>query len=282
MNNSVSPDTTSKDNTTSSPQIPSLDHGQAGAANHAVNAYSNAPQAHNTPDTAHSNLVASASQDTNNAQLETGTTTETKPQSATADTTRAASFENEPLDNAETNDAESSHRSESNDAESSQRSESNNASGSEQQDAHDKPSRTYIRLKNTTAAELSQLESGRKLISFTRVAAPVSLLIGGVVLSGISLICSIISYLKITRVLKRHRELDLDDYRLFIRPVKIAILMAVLALIINAAFLYVEYPRILEAIETGQMSALFNSGTVANTVSPGTQAAPQPGSTTWG
>lgn len=270
MSNSVSHDTTSKDNTTSSPQIPPLDHGQAGAANHAVNA-SNAPQAHNTPDTAHSNLVASSSQDTNNAQLETGATTETKPQSATADTTRAASFENEPLDNAETNDAESSHRSESNDA-----------SGSEQQNAQGKSSRTYIRLKNTTAAELSQLESGRKLISFTRVAAPVSLLIGGVVLSGISLICSIISYLKITRVLKRHRELDLDDYRLFIRPVKIALLMAVLALIINAAFLYVEYPRILEAIETGQMSALFNSGTVANTVSPGTQAAPQPGSTTWG
>lgn len=109
-----------------------------------------------------------------------------------------------------------------------------------------------------------------------------SLLIGGVLLSGISLICAIISYLKITKVLKRHRELDLNDYRLFIRPVKIALLMAVLALIINAAFLYVEYPRILEAVETGQMSALFNSGTVTNTVSPGTQATPQPRSTTWG
>ena len=260
MSNSVSNDTTSKNNTTSSVQMPSLDHGQAGAANHAVNAYSNEPQAHNTPETAHSNLVASASQDTNNTQSETGATTETDAQSASADTTPAAAFENESRDN----------------------SESNNASGSEQQDAHGKPARTYIRLKNTTAAELSQLESGRKLISFTRVAAPVSLLIGGVLLSGISLICAIISYLKITRVLKRHTELDLDDFRLFIRPVKIALLMAVLALIINAAFLYVEYPRILEAVETGQVSALFNSNAAPNTVSPGTQAAPQPGSTTWG
>ncbi len=271
MSNSVSNDTTSKNNTTSSAQMPSLDHGQAGAANHAVNAYSNEPQAHNTPETAHSNLVASASQDTNNAQSETSEKIEADAQSASADTTPAASFENEPRDNSETNDAESSYRS-----------ETNNASGSEQQDAHGKPARTYIRLKNTTAAELSQLESGRKLISFTRVAAPVSLLIGGVLLSGISLICAIISYLKITRVLKRHTELDLDDFRLFIRPVKIAILMAVLALIINAAFLYVEYPRILEAVETGQVSALFNSNAAPNTVSPGTQAAPQPGSTTWG
>ncbi len=260
MSNTVSDDTTSKNNTTSSAHTPLSNHEQAPAAHKTVNAGNNVPKLYNATDTAHNNRVASASQDTNNAQSETSEKIEADAQSASADTTPAAAFENESRDNSESNDD----------------------SGSEQQDAHGKPARTYIRLKNTTAAELSQLESGRKLISFTRVAAPVSLLVGGVLLSGISLICAIISYLKITRVLKRHTELDLNDFRLFIRPVKIAILMAVLALIINAAFLYVEYPRILEAVETGQVSALFNSNAAPNTVSPGTQAAPQPGNTTWG
>jgi len=259
MSNSVSHDiTNNKGISMSTGKIPMSEDEQTSFADTTVNASNNAPELHNKPDLTHNDLPASASQEMNNPQHETEL--DTKTQNTSADTTHATSFENEPSDHSANNDV----------------------SGSEQQNAHGKPSRRYIRLKNTTAAELSQLESGRKLISFTRVAAPVSLLIGGVLLSGISLICAIISYLKITKVLKRHRELDLDDYRLFIRPVKIALLMAVLALIINAAFLYVEYPRILEAVETGQMSALFNSGTVTNTVSPGTQAAPQPGSTTWG
>lgn len=95
----------------------------------------------------------------------------------------------------------------------------------------------------------------RILVLIAYIAAPVSLFYGGVLLSGIGLICAIIALRRVSNAMKRDPE-HADSIRRFKSSAWVAIFVTGLAFAFNMVAVAIVLPVVLEAVQTGDLSTL--------------------------
>lgn len=109
----------------------------------------------------------------------------------------------------------------------------------------------------------SQLTTARHLITFANIAGPISVIIGGVALSTAALVCALIARTKINKLLRRTDPSN-SAFRSEIisatKPGAIAIIISVIALVLNAITIAIMMPVLIEVMNTGNFTSLFNSG----------------------
>ncbi|WP_124061294.1 hypothetical protein [Gordonibacter sp. Marseille-P4307] len=108
-----------------------------------------------------------------------------------------------------------------------------------------------------TDEERAQVKSGRTLLAIANIAGPISLFIGGILLSGVGMVCGIISFVKFKRVGDSHPEKPLVG-KLLKRQAAVGIGISGIALVINLVAAIVLFPVIMDAVESGDLSAAFN------------------------
>ena len=108
-----------------------------------------------------------------------------------------------------------------------------------------------------------KLASTRKLITFANIAGPVSLIIGGILLSTAGLICSLIARSRIT-MLKEQPQDRVFSQKVMqaAKPGAIALIICTIALVLNVISLALVMPAVLEASQTGNLTTLFGGGAV--------------------
>ena len=109
-----------------------------------------------------------------------------------------------------------------------------------------------------------KLASTRKLITFANIAGPVSLIIGGVVLSTAGLICSLIARSRINTMLKEQPQDQVFSQKVMqaAKPSAIALIICTIALVLNVISLALVMPAVLEASQTGNLTTLLGGGAV--------------------
>lgn len=109
-----------------------------------------------------------------------------------------------------------------------------------------------------------KLASTRKLITFANIAGPVSLIIGGVLLSTAGLICSLIARSRINTMLKEQPQDRVFSQKVMqaAKPGAIALIICTIALVLNVISLALVMPAVLEASQTGNLTTLFGGGAV--------------------
>lgn len=112
-----------------------------------------------------------------------------------------------------------------------------------------------------------KLASTRKLITFANIAGPVSLIIGGVLLSTAGLICSLIARSRINTMLKEQPQDQVFSQKVMqtAKPGAIALIICTIALVLNVISLALVMPAVLEASQTGNLTTLFGGGAVNTT-----------------
>ncbi|WP_302962766.1 hypothetical protein [uncultured Adlercreutzia sp.] len=122
-----------------------------------------------------------------------------------------------------------------------------------------------------------ELKSARTLATIATIAGPVSLIIGGVALSTVALVCGIIAFAKVRRTLAAMEPSE----RLYARALKqtalMGIVIAAVALTLNAVSVALMMPVLLEAMQTGDYSAILGDAAGSIQDVPGTG-----GGSAWG
>lgn len=121
--------------------------------------------------------------------------------------------------------------------------------------------------------EATLLETARKLISIAQICAVVSLFLGGVLLSTISVVLAIMGAMKLSNFANNRSEPDSVKSALK-RPGYFAVGLCLIALVVNVISLVLFYPVVMQAVQSGDLSSIFTGG--AGTGSTGTS------SSTWG
>lgn len=120
----------------------------------------------------------------------------------------------------------------------------------------------------------ADLKSARTLSTVATIAGPVSFILGGMALSTVALVCGIVSFLKIKRLLP---IID-GSQRTFAMALRqtaiLGIVVGAAALIINAIGVALMMPVLMEALQTGDFSAILGEGA--------TVAQPSSGGNAWG
>ncbi|MEC4175907.1 hypothetical protein VJ918_04725 [Adlercreutzia sp. R21] len=108
--------------------------------------------------------------------------------------------------------------------------------------------------------DLMDLNSARTLSTVATIAGPVSFIIGGVALSSVALVCAILALVKVRRVLSRPE----GPHRNFATVVRQTAIMGVvissIALALNIIGLVTMIPILMEAMQTGDYSAILGEG----------------------
>lgn len=108
---------------------------------------------------------------------------------------------------------------------------------------------------STTEEKNAQLRSSQTLIMIAFISAPVSIMIGGVLLSSVALICSIIAYRKIRNVIGPEDTKGTVGYSLASQS-RIALILSIVTLVLNAiAFIYL-FGVLMEVMQDGDYSKL--------------------------
>lgn len=132
-----------------------------------------------------------------------------------------------------------------------------------------------------TPNSLAQLKSTQTLVTVATVAGPVSLFIGGVVLSTVGLVCAGLALAKVRRAVAAGVEPGLAVYASRLqRSAVLSLIVCALALVLNGIALATMMPAMMQAIQTGDLSALYEAYDLPQ---GGTTSEPQnPGSSVWG
>ena len=140
----------------------------------------------------------------------------------------------------------------------------------------DEPSRTAEQAQHTV--ESLELKSARTLATVASIAGPVSLIIGGVVLSTVAVVCATIAIVKVKRALSQ-ADPSQRAYALSLRRTALlGVVIGLVALVLNAVSVAMILPTLIEAMQTGDYRAIL--GNAASQFS----SAPQPssGGNAWG
>lgn len=102
-----------------------------------------------------------------------------------------------------------------------------------------------------------ELKSARTLATVATVAGPVSLIIGGVALSTVALVCGIIAFVKARRVLRSNDPADNFYAQALRRTALMGIVVGAAALVLNGVSVALMMPALLEAMQTGDYTAIL-------------------------
>lgn len=130
---------------------------------------------------------------------------------------------------------------------------------------------------------LAQLKSAQTLVTVATIAGPVSLLIGGVLLSTVGLVCAILAAAKVRRVVAVGITPGLSVYASRIRrSAVLSLFICVLALTLNAIALASVLPAVMQALQTGDLSSLYEAYNLPQGGGAGSSDPQKPGSSAWG
>ena len=109
-----------------------------------------------------------------------------------------------------------------------------------------------------------KLASTRKLIMFANIAGPVSLIIGGVLVSTAGLICSLIARSRINVLIRQQPQDQVFTEKVMqvAKPGAIALIICSIALVLNIISLALVMPAVLEAAQTDSLQTLFGGGAI--------------------
>lgn len=127
-------------------------------------------------------------------------------------------------------------------------------------------------------AEAVELRGARTLMTSANILGPLSLFFGGVLASSVGLGAAIAAYFKLDKVGKNHPD-DPRIWQILTRQALVSIMVTGSALVLNIIAAILFYPIILEAVQTGDFSTLFNGFGTTPSVQ---EAAPAGGNSTWG
>ena len=106
-----------------------------------------------------------------------------------------------------------------------------------------------------TLNAMAQLKSAQTLITIAMIGGPLSLIVGGVLLSSISVICAAIALFKLKSI-----AADDASTRDLVGKVKrsaiVSFAISLVALVLNAAVFIAIAPVVIEAYTTGDVTAL--------------------------
>lgn len=102
----------------------------------------------------------------------------------------------------------------------------------------------------------SQIRSIQALSSVAIIASPVSLVFGGVLLSLVALICALIGRSKLNGLASLDSA-DSATLSLLTRQNKVGIIVSIAALVINVIFFALAFSALLQAMQSGDYSQLY-------------------------
>ncbi|MEC4272426.1 hypothetical protein VJ923_04520 [Adlercreutzia sp. R25] len=118
----------------------------------------------------------------------------------------------------------------------------------------------------------ADLKSARTLSTVATIAGPVSFILGGMALSTVALVCGIISFLKVRRLLPVINDSQRNFAMALRQTAILGIVVGAAALIINAIGVALMMPVLLEAMQTGDFSAILGEGATVSQPSNGGNA----------
>ncbi len=127
-----------------------------------------------------------------------------------------------------------------------------------------------------TIAEQSELNSARTLSTIATIGGPVSFIIGGVLLSSVSLICALLAFFKTKRVLDNPSSPFLAYAKALRQTAIMGLFISLVALVLNIIGVVTMMPILLDALQSGDYSSILGNGVTA------TQAPSSSGESAWG
>lgn len=126
------------------------------------------------------------------------------------------------------------------------------------------PPRNY----QPNVSDMQQVQRARSLITFANIAGPVSLLLGGMMLSGAGLICGFAAKHKIRVLAERNTEVAQDASSMK-KTCRIALIVCGVAFAINAICAAFTVSAMLGMVESGKLAEIVESmgGTAASSTS---------------
>lgn len=106
------------------------------------------------------------------------------------------------------------------------------------------------------AFDVKNLQTARTLIVFASIAGPVSLLIGGMLLSGAGIVCGIVAWRKLKALESRDTEVA-GFARQMKKPCTVALAMCGIAFVLNTVNFVVTMSAMLAMIESGEFVELM-------------------------
>ena len=106
--------------------------------------------------------------------------------------------------------------------------------------------------------QLKQMRTCQTLNMVALVGSPVSLIIGGLALSTASLVCAIVSYVKMRRIISPNDPVGSVQRTLF-RQSTIALVASSVCMALNVVAFAYMFGAIMQAVQTGDVSGLFDS-----------------------
>lgn len=115
-------------------------------------------------------------------------------------------------------------------------------------------------------SDVRQMQTARSLITFVNIAGPISLLFGGMLLSGIGLICGFVARRKLNTLSGRDTEVaqSASDMK---RTCRISLIICGIAFAINAVCAAFAVSAMLGMIESGEFAEIvegLNSGSISS------------------
>ena len=117
--------------------------------------------------------------------------------------------------------------------------------------------------------QLRQMRTCQTLNMVALIGAPVSLIIGGLALSIAALVCAIVSYVKMRRIISPNDPVGSIQRTLYKQSTIALVASSVCAALSVVAFAYM-FGAVMQALQTGDISSVFDSfgSTPAETSSP--------------
>lgn len=108
--------------------------------------------------------------------------------------------------------------------------------------------------------DLRELKKAQTMVMVASVAGPVSLFIGGVLLSGVGLVCAIVAFRKLGKLIAKHTDVSVLAQRLK-RSAIVGMAVCGVAFALNAISFYLMMPVVLEMMESGDYTgAMTDAG----------------------
>lgn len=98
--------------------------------------------------------------------------------------------------------------------------------------------------------DLRELKKSQTMVMVASIAGPVSLFIGGVLLSGVGLVCAIVAFRKLKKLIAKHTDVSMLAQRLK-RSAIVGMAVCGVAFALNAISFYLMMPVVLEMMESG-------------------------------
>lgn len=122
----------------------------------------------------------------------------------------------------------------------------------------------------------AEVKKVQNLALAASICGPVSVFIGGMLLSGVGIVCGFLGMRRADRIENGDKEVKEAATRAR-RSCVVALIVCAVAFALNAAYSFYMYPIIMDAVQTGDLSALMG-----NAASSGSVAGSGSGSSTWG